>query len=310
MIQNGNGFVSVKIDTNEMIKVLPPKTAEEVVARERERKARTTLLMALLEDHLAKFHKMADAKRDGLYKGYDRFQTLLSQLKIHGAGVLQEDANQKFLRVFERDVKGTIASSSTTQNVAFVSADNTSSTNDVSTAYSVSSPTVSKSQKEGSSSYTDEINDDDMEEMDFLCQLVLIRTKWNASVSIKWRHFARDCRAKGNQDSKRRDPGYNGNKTRDNGRRPAYQDDSKALVTINGEYNTPCFWVIDTTALSAVPTSFSFWKAPVDKVPMLRGQLQTILSPKAENTEAFETDESASTPSIIFTTTTLECYVT
>nr|GEW82378.1 xylulose kinase-1 [Tanacetum cinerariifolium] len=49
-------------DTNEMIKVLPPKTAKEVVARERERKARTTLLMALPEDHFAKFHKMADAK--------------------------------------------------------------------------------------------------------------------------------------------------------------------------------------------------------------------------------------------------------
>nr|GEV44523.1 reverse transcriptase domain-containing protein [Tanacetum cinerariifolium] len=44
-----------------------------------------------------------------------------------------------------------------------------------------------------------------------------------------------DCRAKGNQDSRRRDAGYNGNKARDNGRRPAYQDDSKALVTIDGE---------------------------------------------------------------------------
>nr|GFC15077.1 ribonuclease H-like domain-containing protein [Tanacetum cinerariifolium] len=48
-------------------------------------------------------------------------------------------------------------------------------------------------------------------------------------------HFARDCRAKGNQDSKRRDAGYNGNKTRDNDRRHAYQDDSKVLVTIDGE---------------------------------------------------------------------------
>ncbi|GJY39377.1 hypothetical protein Tco_0425741 [Tanacetum coccineum] len=38
------------------------RTAEEIIARERERKARTTLLMALLEDHLAKFHKMTDAK--------------------------------------------------------------------------------------------------------------------------------------------------------------------------------------------------------------------------------------------------------
>nr|GEY99210.1 ribonuclease H-like domain-containing protein [Tanacetum cinerariifolium] len=90
VIQNGNGLVSITTDTNGLIKVLPPKTAKEVVARERERKARTTLLMALPKDHLAKFHKMADAK--------DMFQTLLSQLEIHGAGVLHEDANKKFLR--------------------------------------------------------------------------------------------------------------------------------------------------------------------------------------------------------------------
>ncbi|GJZ23015.1 putative ribonuclease H-like domain-containing protein, partial [Tanacetum coccineum] len=37
-------------------------TVEEILARERERKAMTTLLMALPEDHLAKFHKMTDAK--------------------------------------------------------------------------------------------------------------------------------------------------------------------------------------------------------------------------------------------------------
>ncbi|GKC12723.1 hypothetical protein Tco_1009505 [Tanacetum coccineum] len=52
----------VQISKVQISKVLPPKTAEEIVARERERKARTTLLMALPEDHLAKFHKMTDAK--------------------------------------------------------------------------------------------------------------------------------------------------------------------------------------------------------------------------------------------------------
>nr|GEX48986.1 ribonuclease H-like domain-containing protein [Tanacetum cinerariifolium] len=265
-----------------MIKVLPPKTAKEVVARERERKARTTLLMAIPEDHLAKFDKMANAKEmweaiksrfsgndeskkmqkyllkqqfegfsvfalEGLHKGYDRFQTLLSQLEIHGAGVSHEDVNQKFLRslpsswshvaliirtkpgldtlsfydlynnlrVFECDVKGTTPSSSNTKNVAFVSADNTSNTNDVITAYSVSSLSVSKSQKERSSSYTD---------------VVILSFFKNQS-----RHFAKDYRAKGNQDSRRRDARYNGNKTRDNGRRLAYQDDSKDLVSIDGE---------------------------------------------------------------------------
>nr|GEV19685.1 ribonuclease H-like domain-containing protein [Tanacetum cinerariifolium] len=48
-------------------------------------------------------------------------------------------------------------------------------------------------------------------------------------------HFARDCRSKGNQDSRRRDAGYNGNKARENGRRPANQDDSKPLITICGD---------------------------------------------------------------------------
>nr|GEV96511.1 ribonuclease H-like domain-containing protein [Tanacetum cinerariifolium] len=227
VIQNGNSLVSVTTDTNGMIKVLPPKTDEEVVAREIKRKARITLLMALPEDHLAKFHKMDDAKE--MWKAIK------------------------------------------------------SSTNDVNTAYIVSSPSVSKSQKEGSSSYTDEvihsffanqssapqldyydleqINDDDIEEINLKWQVAMIsirikkfhkragrklqfdtkdpvgfdKTKVECFNCHKIRHFARDYRAKENQHSSRRDARYNGNKPRDNGRRPAYQDDSKALVTIDGE---------------------------------------------------------------------------
>nr|GEV27539.1 xylulose kinase-1 [Tanacetum cinerariifolium] len=68
VIQKGNAPVQVSTDTNGQIRVLPPKTTEEILARERERerkrerKARTTLLMAIPEDRLAKFHKMTDAK--------------------------------------------------------------------------------------------------------------------------------------------------------------------------------------------------------------------------------------------------------
>ncbi|GJV06593.1 ribonuclease H-like domain-containing protein [Tanacetum coccineum] len=54
-----------------------------------------------------------------------------------GVDSLSFDDLYNNLRVFESDVKGSIASSSSTQNVAFV-LENTSSTNDVSTAYGVS----------------------------------------------------------------------------------------------------------------------------------------------------------------------------
>ncbi|GJY71807.1 hypothetical protein Tco_0475510 [Tanacetum coccineum] len=253
VIQRGNGHVSVSTDTNGVIKVLPPKTAEEILAIEKERKARTTLLMALPKDHLAKFHKMTDVKEmweaiksrfagndesnkmhkyilkqqfkgfsvsnsEGLHKGYDRFQSLLSQLKIHDAGVSTEDANQKFLRVFESDVKGSTASSSSTQNVAFVS-ENTSYTNDVSTTYGVSNSSGHNSQCANSSSYSflanqsncpqldhedlEQLDEFDLEEMDLKCRR---RDAWNTR-----------------------------NKDKDNGRRSGKQEEFKALVTLDGD---------------------------------------------------------------------------
>nr|GEZ16948.1 ribonuclease H-like domain-containing protein [Tanacetum cinerariifolium] len=69
-------------------------------------------------------------------------------------------------------------------------------------------------------------------------------------------HFSRDGRAKGNQDSRRRDVGYNGNKTRDNGRRPAYHDDSKALVTIDGK-DINWSGYVDEDAQNYVMTAYS-----------------------------------------------------
>nr|GEW22157.1 ribonuclease H-like domain-containing protein [Tanacetum cinerariifolium] len=157
----------------------------------------------------------------GLHKGYDRFQTLLSQLEIHGAGVSHEDANQNFL--------GSLHYS--WSQVALIMKTKTSA------------PQLDYDDLE-------QINDDDIEEMDLKWQVAMIsmrikkfrqnpnsfdKTKVECINCHKIGHFARDCRAKRNQDSKRRDAWYNGNKTRDNGRRPAYQDDSKALVTINRE---------------------------------------------------------------------------
>ncbi|GKG18319.1 ribonuclease H-like domain-containing protein, partial [Tanacetum coccineum] len=48
-------------------------------------------------------------------------------------------------------------------------------------------------------------------------------------------HFARECRSKGNQDIKRKDAENTGYKARDNGRRPANQAESNALVVVDGD---------------------------------------------------------------------------
>ncbi|GJT72795.1 hypothetical protein Tco_1032081 [Tanacetum coccineum] len=103
------------------------------MARKNELKAKSTLLLAILDEHLLKFHGIKDEKTlweaiktrvwrqqrikkmqknhlkkqyenftasrsEGLDKTYDRFQKLISQLEIHGEVISQEDANLKLLR--------------------------------------------------------------------------------------------------------------------------------------------------------------------------------------------------------------------
>ncbi|GKA13633.1 hypothetical protein Tco_0693279 [Tanacetum coccineum] len=98
---------------------IPSKIAEQMLARKNELKAKSTLLLAIPDEHLLKFHGIKDAKTlweaiktrfggnkeskkmqktilkqqyenfttsrsEGLDKTYDRFQKLISQLEIHG----------------------------------------------------------------------------------------------------------------------------------------------------------------------------------------------------------------------------------
>ncbi|GKC19302.1 hypothetical protein Tco_1021452 [Tanacetum coccineum] len=86
---------------------IPPKTAKQKLARKNELKAKNTLLLAILDEHLLKFHGIKDAKTlweaikarsKGLDKTYDRFQKLISHMEIHGEVISQEDANLKLLR--------------------------------------------------------------------------------------------------------------------------------------------------------------------------------------------------------------------
>ncbi|GJV12217.1 hypothetical protein Tco_1353758 [Tanacetum coccineum] len=204
--------------------------------------------MALPEDHLAKFHKMNDAKDmwDAIksrFGGNDEskrmFQSLLSQLEIHGAGVdsLSFDDLYNNLRVFESDVKGSTGSSSSAQNVAFVSSESTSSTNDVSTAYGVSTSSGYNSQRENSSSYTDELmysffanqssgphlDHEDLEQLDEF-DLEEMDLKWQvAMISMRLKKFYKKTGRRLQFDAK--EPvGFDKTK-----------EEPKALVTLDGE---------------------------------------------------------------------------
>nr|GEU46209.1 hypothetical protein [Tanacetum cinerariifolium] len=188
-LKRTNPRAQIKFDDEmEYINEVPPVTAQQILVRTKERKAKSTLLMAIPDEHIARFHGIKDAKTlwdviktrfggnaeskkmqknvlkqqfeifsvsnsEGLDKGYDRFQRLLSLLGIHGACVSTEDANQKFLRslpsawsniylimrnmpginnldtddlynnlkVYEANIKGSFGSSSNSQNVVMLS---------------------------------------------------------------------------------------------------------------------------------------------------------------------------------------------
>ncbi|GJW05702.1 ribonuclease H-like domain-containing protein [Tanacetum coccineum] len=198
---------------------IPPKTAEQKLARKNELKSKSTLLLAIYDEHLLKF--------EGLDRTYDRFQKLISQLEIHDEVISQKDANLKLLRslpsawnnialimrnkadldelsmddlynnlkVYEAEIKSQSSSSSNSQNVAFVSSDDTSSTNEaVNTAHDV--PAARSKGQASSSTYADDvmfsffvnqsnspqldnedleqIDTDDLEEMDLKWQVAML----------------------------------------------------------------------------------------------------------------------------------------
>ncbi|GJZ62528.1 ribonuclease H-like domain-containing protein [Tanacetum coccineum] len=223
---------------------IPPKTVEQRLARKNELKAKSTLLLAIPNEHLLKFYEIKDAKTL-----WEAIKT--SQLKIHGEVISQEDANLKLLRslplawnnialimrnksdldtmsmddlynnlkVYEAEIKSQSSSSSNSQNVVFVSLEYTSSTNEaVNTAYEVS---IANSQGQASSSsYADDVmfsffisqsnsqqlDNEDLEQID-TDDLEEMDLKWQVECYNCYRrgHFARECRAPRNHGNRNGD---------------------------------------------------------------------------------------------------------
>ncbi|GJS33784.1 putative ribonuclease H-like domain-containing protein [Tanacetum coccineum] len=221
---------------------IPPKTAEQKIARKNELKAKSTLLLAIPDEHLLKFHEIKDAKSlweaiktrfrgnkeskkmqktilkqqyenftasrfEGLDKIYDRNKPDLDGLSM--------DDLYNNLKVYEAEIKSQSSLNSNSQNVAFVSSKNTSSTNEaVNTDLDVS--TASTQGQASSSTYADgvmfsffvnqsksplldnkdmeHIDSDDLEEMDL---------KWQvAMLTIRIKRFIKKTRRNLNLNSK------------------------------------------------------------------------------------------------------------
>ncbi|GJR10456.1 ribonuclease H-like domain-containing protein [Tanacetum coccineum] len=247
----------------------------------------------------------------------DRLQKLVSQLELLGKKLSQEDVNQNMydlynnLKVYEPEVKGMSSSSSSTQNMAFVSSlnNNTSNTNKVvNTAHGVS--TASTQVNAANSTNINNLSDVviyDMEEIDLRWQMAMLtmrakrflkntgrkltvndnetigfdKSKVECYNCHKRGHFARECRALRNQD----------NKNKESSRRsvPVETSTSTALVSCDGlggydwsdqaeegpNYALMAF--LSTSSDSEVSNGFICLKSCLETVELLKSQNDQLL---------------------------------
>ncbi|GKC46907.1 hypothetical protein Tco_1064629, partial [Tanacetum coccineum] len=132
IVLQGNNRKRTGRDPIGNIMMLPPVTMEEQIAVQREIKARTILLQFGGNEESKKMRKsmlkqeFADFKiseSEGLHKGYDRFQKVLSQLNQMQARPDNEDCNMKFLRALPTSCHSSNAPLKTKVGLDFLSFD-------------------------------------------------------------------------------------------------------------------------------------------------------------------------------------------
>ncbi|GKB30861.1 ribonuclease H-like domain-containing protein [Tanacetum coccineum] len=204
IIENGNAPIVIK-NVNGKETVIPPTSVEEKAQRRAELKAKSTLLMALPNEHQLKFNTHKDAK------------TLMQAIENKFRVIPQEDINQKFLRslsqewtmhtivwrnkpeietlslvdlfnnlkAYESEVKGTSSSTTNSHNGA---ADSSTTIENLSDAviysFFASQPSIPQLDNED----LQQIHHDDLEEMDL---------RWNiAMITMRARRFLKNTRRK------------------------------------------------------------------------------------------------------------------
>nr|GEW17755.1 hypothetical protein [Tanacetum cinerariifolium] len=159
VILNGDSPTPIRI-VDGVVQVIAPTTAEQRLAKKNKLKARGTLLMALPDTHQLKFNIYKDAK------------TLMEAIEKRNKADLEEQSLDDLfnnLKIYEAEVNGSSTSSQNTQNIAFVSSNNTNSTNESVSAvccYQSNSPKLNNEDLK-------QIDDDDLEEIDFKWQMAI-----------------------------------------------------------------------------------------------------------------------------------------
>ncbi|GJT39146.1 hypothetical protein Tco_0939011 [Tanacetum coccineum] len=213
IIENGNAPIVTKtVDGKET--VIPPTSVEEKAQRRAELKARSTLLMALPNEHQLKFNLYKDAKTlmqaignrfggntatkktqknllkhqyenfvasstEVIEQNYERLQKLISQLEMHDEVIPQEDINRKFLRSFTNNATRAVNTAQGVNTASTQGATNSLTTienlsNAVIYSFFSSQPSTPQLDNED----LQQINPDDLKEID-------LSPRWSVSTATR-----------------------------------------------------------------------------------------------------------------------------
>ncbi|GKA29491.1 ribonuclease H-like domain-containing protein [Tanacetum coccineum] len=251
VILSGDGPIQVTTDENGVETEVPPKTTQALLERQRERKAKSILLLAIpdefggnveskkMQKNVLKqqFKNFSISDPEGLDKAYDRFQKLISLLEVHGAAISNEDC----LKLISKVPSGT-----SVKHYQKMCLKHFSSVEDTSGSNEPSSPQLDDEDLE-------QIDHDDLEEIDLKWQVAMLfmsvkrfykktgrKSIFNCKESVGFDktkvecfnchrrgHFARECKSPRNQGNMNRDAGY---RSTDNTRRTVLVETLDALV--------------------------------------------------------------------------------